>query len=136
MLCPKLLQWLIQKLQTTRNFCGKNKFGTINTSLHVLPWLSCQDLAMIMTSVPCIMICHDLEKVTIVNHDLARFAMIMARVPWLRTLGSYTITLKTNLLHITSRLIFNISTDTMKCPNYLKNSSFVVLVAEIFTQSF
>ena len=25
MLCPKLLQWLIQKLQTTRNFCEKNK---------------------------------------------------------------------------------------------------------------
>ena len=59
----------------------------INTSLHVLLWLYCQDLAMILTSVPCIMICHDLGEDTMVNHDLARFTMIMARVPWLRTLG-------------------------------------------------
>ena len=42
---------------------------------------------MILTSVPCIMICHDLNKGTMVNHDLARFTMIMASVPWLRTLG-------------------------------------------------
>ena len=60
---------------------------TIKSSLHVLPWLSCQDLAMILTSVPCIMICHDLDKGTMVNHDLARLPMIMASVPWLRTLG-------------------------------------------------
>ena len=46
--CPKLLQWLIQKFQTTRNFFEKNKLCSINTSLHVLPWLSCQDLAMIL----------------------------------------------------------------------------------------
>ena len=86
--CPKLLQWLIQKLQRTRNFCEKNKLYTINTSLNVLQWLSCQDLAMILTSVPCTMFCHDLDKGTMVNHDLARFiTMIMARVPWLRTLG-------------------------------------------------
>ena len=45
---PKLLQWLIQKLQTTKNFCEKNKLCTINTSLHILPWLSWQDLAMIL----------------------------------------------------------------------------------------
>ena len=82
----KVLQWLIQKLQTTRKFCEKNKLCTINTSLHVLPWLSCQDLAMILTSVPCIMICNDLDKGTMVNHELARFTM----VPWLRTLCSYS----------------------------------------------
>ena len=35
------------------------------------------------------MICHDLDKGTMVNHDLARFTMIMARVPWLRTLGKH-----------------------------------------------
>ena len=87
MLCPKLLEWLIQKLQTTRNFCEKNKLCTIDTSLHVSPWLSCQDLAMILASVPCIMACHDLDKGTMVNHDLARLTMILARVPWLRTLG-------------------------------------------------
>ena len=51
---------------------------------------SCHDLAMILTSVPCIMICHDLDKDTMVNHDLARFTMIMARVPWLRTLGIHS----------------------------------------------
>ena len=44
-------------------------------------------LAMILPSVPCIMICHDLDKGTMVNHDLARLTMIMASVPWLRTLG-------------------------------------------------
>ena len=43
---------------------------------------------MILTSVPCIMICHDLDKGTMVNHDLARFTKILTRVPWLRTLGS------------------------------------------------
>ena len=88
MLCPKLLQWLIQKLQTTRNFHEKNKLCTIKTSLHVLPRLSCQDLVMILTSVPYIMICHDIDKDTMVNYDIARFTMIMARVPWLRTLGN------------------------------------------------
>ena len=45
-------------------------------------------LAMILTSVPCIMICHDLDKGTMVNHDLARLTMIMTNVPWLRTLGN------------------------------------------------
>ena len=95
----ELLQWLIQKMQTTRNFCEKKKLCTINTSLHVLPWLSCQDLAMILTSVPCIMICHDLDKGTMVNHDLARFTMIMARVPWLRTL-EYLISSSRVFLHL------------------------------------
>ena len=42
---------------------------------------------MILTSVPCIMIYHDLDEGTKVNHDLARLTMIMASVPWLRTLG-------------------------------------------------
>ena len=50
---------------------------------------SCYDLAMIVTSIPCIMICHDLDKGTMVNHDLARFTMIMASVPWLRTLSIF-----------------------------------------------
>ena len=50
-------------------------------------WLSCQDLAMIVTSIPFIMICYDLDKGTMVNHDLARLTMIMARVQWLRRLG-------------------------------------------------
>ena len=66
------------KIADTRNCCEKNKLCTTNTSLHVLPWLSCHDLAMIMASVPCIMIYHDLDKGTMVNHDLARFTMIMA----------------------------------------------------------
>ena len=43
---------------------------------------------MILTSVLCIMISHDLDKGTMVNHDLARLTMIIASVPWLRTLGS------------------------------------------------
>ena len=43
---------------------------------------------MILASVPCIMISHDLGKGTMVNHDLGRLTMIMASVPWLRTLGS------------------------------------------------
>ena len=50
---------------------------------------SFHDLAMILTSVPCIMVCHDFDKGTIVKHDLARFTMIMARVPWFRTLGPF-----------------------------------------------
>ena len=49
---------------------------------------SCHDLAMILASVPCIMISHDLDKGTMVNHDLARLTMIMARMQWLRTLGN------------------------------------------------
>ena len=44
-------------------------------------------LVKILTSVPCFMICHDRDKGTMVKHDLARFTMVMARVPWLRTLG-------------------------------------------------
>ena len=75
------------EIRDDNEFCEKNKLCIINTSLPVLPWLSCQDLAMILTRVPCIMICHDLDKGTMVNHDLARFTMIMASVPWLRTLG-------------------------------------------------
>ena len=31
---------------------------------------------------------HELDKGTIFNHDLARFTMFMARVPWLRTLDN------------------------------------------------
>ena len=47
-----------------------------------------QGLVMISTSVPCVMICHDLDKRSMVNHDLARLTMIMASVvPWLPTLG-------------------------------------------------
>ena len=42
---------------------------------------------MILTIVPCIMMYHDLDKGTMVNHDLARLTMIMANYPWLRTLG-------------------------------------------------
>ena len=59
-------------------------------SYHIYLVNSCQGLVMILTSVPCIMICHDLDKDTMINHDLARFTMIMARVPWLRTLGSHS----------------------------------------------
>ena len=33
------------------------------------------------------MICHDLDKGIMVNHDLARLTMTMASVPLLRTLG-------------------------------------------------
>ena len=32
---------------------------------------------------------HDLDKGTVVNHDLARLTMIMASVPWLRVLGTH-----------------------------------------------
>ena len=49
---------------------------------------SCHDLAMILTSVPCIMISHDLDKGTMVNHDLARLTMIMASVACHGSLGS------------------------------------------------
>ena len=61
----------------------------IKSSSHVLPWLSLYDLAMILTNVLCIMICHDLDKGTMVNRDLARSTMIMARIPWIRTLGTH-----------------------------------------------
>ena len=54
---------------------------------HDEPWLSCQDLAIILASVPYIMIWHDLDKGTMVNHDSARLTMIMAGVSWHRTLG-------------------------------------------------
>ena len=56
---------------------------------------------MILASVPCIMISHDLGKGTMVNHDLARLTMIMASVPWLRTLGRQlceTISLQKDLI--------------------------------------
>ena len=36
---------------------------TIKSSSHVKPWLCCYDLTMILTSVPCIMISHDLDRV-------------------------------------------------------------------------
>ena len=35
------------------------------------------------------MICHDLDKGTMVNHDLAALTMIMASVPWVRTLATH-----------------------------------------------
>ena len=68
----------------------------------MLPWLSChdlakilprscQDIAMILTSVPCIMISHDLDKVTMVNHDLVRLTMILASVACLQSLGSLSL---------------------------------------------
>ena len=73
--------WRPQKILVKRiNF-------TIKSSSHVLPWLSCHDLAMTLTSVPCIMISHDLDKGTMVNHDLARLTMILASVACLRSLG-------------------------------------------------
>ena len=65
----------------------KRKYYTIKSSSHVLPWLSCHDLTMILTSVPCIMISHDLDKGTIIDHDLARLTMILASVACLRSLG-------------------------------------------------
>ena len=55
--------------------------------MYVLPWLPCHDLALILTSVPCIMISHDFDKGTMVNHDLARLTMILASVACLRSLG-------------------------------------------------
>ena len=54
----------------------------------ILSW-SCYDLAMILTSVPCIVISRDLDKGTMVNHDLARLTMILASVACLRSLGKY-----------------------------------------------
>ena len=52
---------------------------------------SCTDLAMILTSVPCIMISHDLDKVAMINHDLARLTMILASVACLQSLGNLQI---------------------------------------------
>ena len=68
---------------------------------------SCHHLAMILTSVPCIMICHDLSKGTLVNYDLATLTIIMAIVPWLRTLGTLSYCgqmLETNMANILNRL--------------------------------
>ena len=56
-------------------------------SIVLLVYFTFQFILMILTSVPCITICHDLDKGTMVNHDLARLTMIIASVPWLRTLG-------------------------------------------------
>ena len=56
-------------------------------SYHVILPGSYQDLAMILTSVPCIMICHDLDKGTMVTHDSARLTMILESVACLRSLG-------------------------------------------------
>ena len=56
-------------------------------SIVLLVYFTFQFILMILTSVPCITICHDLDKGTMVNHDLARLTIIMASVPWLRTLG-------------------------------------------------
>ena len=69
---------------------------TIENSSHVLPWLSCQDLAMNLTSVSCIMISHDLDKGTMVNHDLARLTMTLASVACLRSLGF----VQTRIFHV------------------------------------
>ena len=55
-------------------------------TMVILP-RSCRDLAMILTRVPCIMISHDLDKGTMVNHDLARLTMILASVTCVRSLG-------------------------------------------------
>ena len=63
---------------------------TVGNSSHFLPQLSCDDVAMILISVPCIMICHDLDKGTMANHDLARLTMILASVACLRSLGNNT----------------------------------------------
>ena len=56
-----------------------------------VPSEPCQDLIMILTSVPCIMICHDLDKGTMVSHDSAKIIMITASVPWLQTPGCFII---------------------------------------------
>ena len=79
-----------------KNSCEKNKLCTINTSLHVT----------ILTSVLCIMICHVLDKGTMVNHDLARFTMIMTRIPWLRTLGNAGVSTKLVQVLVTIFAIF------------------------------
>ena len=50
------------------------------------------DLAMILTNVPFIMICHNIDMGTMVNHDLARLTMITSSAPWLRTLGYGVVT--------------------------------------------
>ena len=62
--------------------------------MYVLPWLSCQDRAMILSSVLCIIICHDLDKGTMVNHDSARLTMIMESGSWLRTLQVFAVFVK------------------------------------------
>ena len=60
----------------------------IISSLHVLPWFSYQDPAMILTSVSFILNSHGLDEVTVVIQDLARFSMIMANVACLRLRGN------------------------------------------------
>ena len=59
----------------TRNFYEKNKL----CSWKQFTFISYHGyLVMILTSVPCIMISHDLDKGTMVNHNLARLTMIKA----------------------------------------------------------
>ena len=90
----EVIETALADIADDKKNCEKNKLCTINSSLHVLPWLSCQDVAMILprscqdpTSIPCIMISHDLGKGSMVNHELATLTMILASVPCLRSLG-------------------------------------------------
>ena len=108
---------LFSNWRRQENFVKRINY-TIKSSSHflpcylaiILPW-SCHYLAMILISVPCIMICHDLEKGTMVNHDLARITMIMASVPWLRILGIFEYW---GLLNFEPWL--NFSTSFLQCP--------------------
>ena len=49
-----------------KNFSRKEYIMQLKAAHMVLAWLSCNDLAVILTSVPCIMICHDLTRVTMI----------------------------------------------------------------------
>ena len=59
----KVITMANSEIADDKEFLRKNKLCTINTSLHVLTMVilsrSCHGLAMILTSVPRIMICHD-----------------------------------------------------------------------------
>ena len=89
-----------------QEFFMKKLNYTIEISSYVLPWLFCHDLAMILTSVPCIMISLDLDK-GMINHHLARLTMILATIACLRSLGNLLLHLYTNINNTSSHGVFS-----------------------------
>ena len=85
-------------------------------------------LAMILTSVPCIMICHNLDKCTMVNHDLARLTIIMASVPWLRTLGIHN-KLASRISRTPENLTYQTASGNL-VPKIVLNASRVIKVTQ------
>ena len=85
-----------------------------------------------------------------VNHDLARFTMIMARVPWLQTLGSlsdviFTLTLsvfnscnksKENCILQTSTEVFVVNSDSIASQWVLLMRNKIINVNQAMLESF